>query len=606
MEVYSMSFQEIRSSEFIYTLGPGAIIETTEGPRIILNLKQGLFKNYGFDPQENEISDSRMSSNELNGGRIFQIPVSEMGKNYLYYTRPFPSWKLCTSSHVDSKKGSFSVLYRGQTCPVCEKDSFSEPIRFVSVCPKGHLDDVNWDWIVHEGAPCRRNPYFKWFGGPASLHLVTIECGFCGKSKSLKDIYLEGSYRCSGRRPEVEELKSTRPVREKCTENARVIQRQASSVRLPVIKTFFTIPPVITELHKILESNDAILALLMVNHYDEAKFASDIRLWIKNNPRKTNGDFLKIQQYSFGDIVRAYVDLSTYSSSTTDPYKQEFDALVKGSKEGIPSIRSPETASKRGKKYIEMDPNDALDVKYTPRDGKTIEFRVVPIRHLRTVTVQKGYVRLPGDNAKEVDIGAEVSEHDRTKWYPGIEHFGEGIFITTKNTQTPVMHNEVSEYWYSAWQERDSYDASLFRSEKKYELTPEFVWWHTLSHLLIRIISIYAGYSSASIRERIYYDEGDSVTGGIIIYSTQKGADGTLGGLISLASSKEKFSSILNKAFELSYTCSNDPLCSSSKEFFGREKVFSGASCYACCMLSETSCEHRNLWLDRHLLSGDT
>jgi len=605
-----MTNQDIRSSEFIYTLGPGAIIESTEGPRIILGLKEGLFKNnFGFNPLVHEISDSRMSSCELNGGKIFQIPVSEMGNKLHYFTHPFPSWRLCASSHSDNSKSSnFSVLYRDKNCPVCGKNGNSEPIRFVSVCSKGHLDDVSWDWIVHEGISCREHPYFKWFGGPASLQLVTIECGYCGKRKSLKDVYLAGSHRCSGRRPENEEWKSTRPVRNGCSENARVVQRQASSLRLPVLKTFFTIPPVISELHKILESNDAIIAFLMNNTVDEAIFRNNIDLWISRNPKTTNSDFVKTKQYSFDEIIKAYMDLNISTSfNASDPYKQEFDALIKGCQEGIPSIRSPETSAKRGKKYIEIDPNDTIKINYIPRIGRQIEFQVVPVKHLRTVTVQKGYVRLPGDSATEVDIGVEASDQDRTKWYPGIEHFGEGIFITTKNGELPLTDNGASEYWKSAWNARDSYDNSLFRNGRKYELTPHFVWWHTLSHLLIRVISIFAGYSSASIRERIYYDdEGSSIAGGIIIYTTQKGADGTLGGLISLASSEEKFSSILKKAFELSESCSNDPLCSSSKEFFGRERVFSGASCYACCMLSETSCEHRNLWLDRHLLSGDT
>ena len=45
-----------------------------------------------------------------------------------------------------------------------------------------------------------------------------------------------------------------------------------------------------------------------------------------------------------------------------------------------------------------------------------------------------------------------------------------------------------------------------------------------------------------------------------------------------------------------SAVCSNDPLCEEAAET--RE----GAACYACCLISETSCEHRNKMLDRLIL----
>ena len=33
-----------------------------------------------------------------------------------------------------------------------------------------------------------------------------------------------------------------------------------------------------------------------------------------------------------------------------------------------------------------------------------------------------------------------------------------------------------------------------------------------------------------------------------------------------------------------------------------RDHGYIGASCYGCTMNSETSCEHRNMWLDRNIL----
>jgi len=128
-------------------------------------------------------------------------------------------------------------------------------------------------------------------------------------------------------------------------------------------------------------------------------------------------------------------------------------------------------------------------------------------------------------------------------------------------------------------------------------LHPGFVWWHTLSHLLIRIISEESGYSSSAIRERIYFKyDGGKINGGILLYAAQPGAEGTLGGLIALLS---HFESFLNTAFKKSSMCSADPLC--TEDIF-KHKDVNGACCFGCLMNSETSCEHRNMWLDRNVL----
>jgi hypothetical protein len=126
---------------------------------------------------------------------------------------------------------------------------------------------------------------------------------------------------------------------------------------------------------------------------------------------------------------------------------------------------------------------------------------------------------------------------------------------------------------------------------------PGFVWWHTLSHLLVREISEDSGYSAASIRERIYFESsGDKFLGGILLYTSQPGTEGTLGGLSGLSSSLESY---LNNALSKTSYCSGDPLC---EEQIFSQGGYNGAACYGCLMNSETSCEHRNMWLDRSIL----
>jgi len=95
--------------------------------------------------------------------------------------------------------------------------------------------------------------------------------------------------------------------------------------------------------------------------------------------------------------------------------------------------------------------------------------------------------------------------------------------------------------------------------------------------------------------------DGIYLGGGVILYVTGTGTDGTLGGLLSLANEK-KMEEIIKRAFQFAGTCSNDPLCREAP--WESNSPLSGASCYACTLLSETSCEHRNNWLDRRVFLG--
>ena len=68
--------------------------------------------------------------------------------------------------------------------------------------------------------------------------------------------------------------------------------------------------------------------------------------------------------------------------------------------------------------------------------------------------------------------------------------------------------------------------------------------------------------------------------------------DGTLGGLTSILPNLQTF---LDGAERTALLCSNDPL---REDRFGK----CPRGCYACTLNPETSCEHRNMFLDRLLL----
>ena len=126
---------------------------------------------------------------------------------------------------------------------------------------------------------------------------------------------------------------------------------------------------------------------------------------------------------------------------------------------------------------------------------------------------------------------------------------------------------------------------------------------HTLSHLLINEIAFEAGYSAASVSERLYVSSlGDEFNmTGLLIYTSQGDVEGTMGGLVSLGE-PERFNILLENAIRKALWCSTDPVCNETGTQ-GPGGLNIGA-CYACTLLPETSCEAFNLFLDRGVIVG--
>src|SRR5699024_11971805 len=67
-------------------------------------------------------------------------------------------------------------------------------------------------------------------------------------------------------------------------------------------------------------------------------------------------------------------------------------------------------------------------------------------------------------------------------------------------------------------------------------LTPRFVLLHTLGHLLINELIFACGYSSASLRERLYISStAGREMAGLLIYTAAGDSEGTRGGLVRMA-----------------------------------------------------------------------
>jgi hypothetical protein len=119
---------------------------------------------------------------------------------------------------------------------------------------------------------------------------------------------------------------------------------------------------------------------------------------------------------------------------------------------------------------------------------------------------------------------------------------------------------------------------------------------HSLAHLLITAISLECGYPASSLRERIY---AAPERYGILIYTGSSDAEGTLGGLVEAGREIRKH---MRRALDLAALCSNDPVCAHHLPSEHDYQPLLGSACHGCLLISETSCEQHNDFLDRGCL----
>ena len=101
-----------------------------------------------------------------------------------------------------------------------------------------------------------------------------------------------------------------------------------------------------------------------------------------------------------------------------------------------------------------------------------------------------------------------------------------------------------------------------------------------------------------TIRERIYTIP--DIGYGVLLYTGTSDAEGTLGGLIQVG---RRIHEHIRNALEMGELCSNDPVCAQHEPANQHERRFlHGAACHGCLLISETSCEQHNEFLDRALV----
>ena len=231
--------------------------------------------------------------------------------------------------------------------------------------------------------------------------------------------------------------------------------------------------------------------------------------------------------------------------------------------------------------------------------------RLVIVRRLREVRALDGFTRIdaPPDLLLEDDEALQRVQRQPlgqvgNQWRPAVELLGEGIFLSLRDdalgeweAQPAVAKRRKSlEAAYRRWRAARDLPHAEFPGAR-------FVLLHSLANMLISGLALDCGYSSTSIRERIYSSsEPERQMAGILLYTATPDSDGSLGGLADQGESR-RFESLLRLSLQRAAYCSSDPLCGHAGP--GEMGHTNGAACHACLLVSETSCERSNHFLDR-------
>jgi len=475
-----------------------------------------------------------------------------------------------------------------------------EQVRFVFVSPDGDIRDIEWSkWITaqrlgsnnteedNEGLetgryvlgedPCCDNPSLTYIRSTklSDLAGITIQCESCNRKKTL-----QGFFNLRRRKGTITDNKqNTYPVFYK------PLIRTSNSIYYPIVMSSLFIPQ--PEINLSQGQKQAILTA-----QSSGKTAEEISLFYNFNLRD-------IQQLLGEGVYLSEIEFR----------KNEYHYLLK---EYEYLLNTGNFTSDEKELILEETPlNDEL---------KNFGFdKIIKIKRLKFTSVQTGYTRLsPMDkdvfsngsdkfiqfDNKEIPLKAKftVANPKKTEYLMGVENFGEGIFIKWNDERVKTFIDDLLKdekckleinSLYQRVQQNEMISNDKFTDTRHLAKT---LLIHSFSHLIIKEFEFLCGYPSSSVAERIYCDT--ETMNGLLIY-TIAGSEGSFGGLIKQADS-ESFTKILSSALLRARDCSSDPICyQSDGQGVGGLNY---AACYSCLLISETSCEEFNSFLDRKIL----
>jgi hypothetical protein len=581
---------QIRQSQVVTTFGPGSLVDlpkhaviigglefwTPVGPAIqeprLLGKLEAILEVPGLslhapppDPQDWDAPPAGMTAWQFPEWFLVQQVERENGGSQARARRLVHRTELTNGKWIDEDKKKRAVV----------------PVRFVRACRRGHVDDVDWIGFVHDGKrDCTMRTLWMEDRGPSGdLADVVVRCE-CNAERSMIDAARRKAGAlgtCNGARPWLGAF-----AREGCDEPSRLLVRHASNAYFPQVLSVISIPG-----------------------RDEELASAVSQVWDAYLQYVTSQDELARERQRIPPVraaLEGYTDEQVWgemqvrrgaaASASTKPVKQaELETLL-ASKDELGTDRPDGDFFAR-----------ALPREKWSQDAPDVVERVVLVHRLREVIAQVGFTRFEAiapDVDGELDVGVtRASLAQEVKWLPAVENRGEGVFIG--------FHRDKLKAWTAqpAVRERgqellrgfDAWKAEHPGSKREFFGLP-YIALHSLSHLVLTAVALECGYPASSIRERVYASETWGY--GILLYTASPDAEGTLGGLVEAG---RRITKHLRAALEMAELCSNDPVCAQHRADDRNEARFlHGAACHGCLLISETSCEQRNDFLDRALV----
>lgn len=557
----SQQNETIRPSQLIYQSGPGAIVELLNQSVIVKSADQW---QTARAPQE---KDMRITS--FLGVDHVRILNENPDKQKIKAVE-FPKWKICPKCHNMTKYDNPSCYY----CARKNEDDIQEiyASRFVLACENGHISDFPYDEWVHRNKPCTEQSkeprlVLKTRGSSGSLSDLHVICLHCKHSESLGGIMkpderdTHSLFDCKGERPWI-----SPSANKPCFCKMKTTLRGASNVYSPSIIGFLQVP---------LTASSSEFDVLYLVEKNKESFSKAYE-GMGESGLEIACDFKNIPS-AFVPIIKRYLEgeVTLEESSTYESIKkQEWNTLTQD------EISEERFSSKK----VDISPE------LVPYFEGIFRVDTVPEVQVLKEFTRLAYIdRFTDDEVKTQPV---VITGD-AKWLPAVRNYGEGIFFQFNIDKL------------SKWEQSEQVTTAIIKAynaqreefkKTPLDIFPRQILLHTFSHALLQELAAYCGYTTTSLKERIYASD-DMY--GVFIYTASGDSEGSLGGLTNLAQS-EKLLPITIRALEKMSYCSSDPICSDGE--FVYHTSANGAACHACTFVSETSCEWGNLLLDRRTL----
>ena len=499
----------------------------------------------------------------------------------------FPEWFITQDVDANASRGAVRarmlvhrrMLTKGKFVDDTRKKRTVVPVRFVRACRSGHIGDIDWYKFVHGGeTDCRRQLWIEERGTTGDLSEVWVRCE-CGKGErnmlQASEQSLKALGHCDGNRPWLGPYS-----REKCGEPNRLLIRTASNAYFSQLMSVISLPDRNEDVREAVEA--------VWDFIGEVEDESELRY-----ERKKAKVQKALEGFSDDEVLKEVKVRRGQSLQQQKSVKQAELETLSAAKAELGDDRPD------GDFFARTLPKGVWDAPWM----KNIE-RVVLVHRLREVIAQVGFTRFEAispdiDGELEMGVRRASLTHDDPQWLPAVENRGEGIFIQFNNEavtkwlarEDVVRRGEVLERGHRVWAEEHK------QSNRTFPGLP-YILMHSLSHLMVTAVSLECGYPASSIRERIYAIP--DVGYGVLLFTATSDAEGTLGGLVQVG---RRIHDHLRNALELGELCSNDPVCAQHDPANPHERRFlHGAACHGCLLISETSCEQHNEFLDRALV----